>query len=58
MWYQNYEDDEQIGHIRWRDFAVGAIVSIMVFPVNLILVLLFKKSKCKVHFSVNILVTK
>ncbi|CAK8694950.1 polycystin-1-like [Clavelina lepadiformis] len=48
MWYQNYEDDEQIGHIRWRDFAVGAIVSIMVFPVNLILVLLFKKSKCKV----------
>lgn len=55
MWYQGYDpngdvepQDNIVGLIRWQDIAVGAIVSLMVFPASLLLVCLFKKSKSRV----------
>ena len=50
MWYQGVEVDgrEEFGVNLAQDIAVGAIVSLMVFPASLLIVFLFKKSKCKV----------
>jgi len=50
MWYQGVDVDsrEEFGVNLAQDIAVGAIVSLMVFPANLFIVFLFKKSKSKV----------
>ena len=50
VWYQGVNDErEEFGVNLAQDIAVGAIVSLMVFPANLIIVFLFKKSKSKVR---------
>ena len=51
MWYQGVDRSEEFGINLAKDIAVGAIVSLMVFPINLIIVFLFKKSKCKVWYT-------
>nr|XP_039248314.1 polycystin-1-like [Styela clava] len=55
FWYQGWDADGDVipqdtivGILRWKDIAVGAIVSLMVFPLSLIIVCVFKKSKSKV----------
>lgn len=50
LWYQDFDEDgDVIGIFRWKDIAVGAIISVLVFPLNIIIVLLFKKSKVEVR---------
>uniref|UniRef100_H2Y0K6 PKD1 protein n=1 Tax=Ciona intestinalis TaxID=7719 RepID=H2Y0K6_CIOIN len=51
FWFQNFDGDSGLVedvYFRWSDIAVGAIVSLMIFPVNIILVTLFKHTKSKV----------
>lgn len=60
FWYQGYDEDGEvsseenvIGLLRWKDIAVGAIVSLMVFPLSLVIVCVFKKSESKVYKAFN-----
>ncbi|XP_078490549.1 LOW QUALITY PROTEIN: polycystin-1 [Ciona intestinalis] len=51
FWFQNFDGDSGLVEdvlLRWSDIAVGAVVSLMIFPVNIILVTLFKHTKSKV----------
>ena len=54
MWYQWEDEREEFGVQLAKDIAVGAIVSFMVFPINIVIVFLFKKSKVKVEFIKNL----